>query len=148
MYKRILAPIDGSAASERGLREAIALARDQGAALRLLHVLDEFMPLVDPSLWPGFEQLSQALSGEGHKLLAEAQTAASKQSVSAEVVQRGTLDNRAAPAIVAEARDSNCDLIVMGTHGHRGVGRLFLGSDAVAVLQTSPVPVLVVRPPE
>jgi nucleotide-binding universal stress UspA family protein len=146
MYKRILAPIDGSAASERGLREAIALACDQGATLRLLHVLDEFMPLVDPSLWPGFEQFSQALSSEGHKMLAHAQTMAGKQGVSVEVVQRGTLDNRAAPAIVAEARDSNCNLIVMGTHGHRGIDRLMLGSDAVAVLQTSPVPVLVVRP--
>jgi len=148
MYKRILSPFDGSAVSERGLREAIALARDQGATLRLLHVLDEFMPLVDPSLWPGFEQLSEALSSEGHKLLAEAQAMASKQGVSTEVVQRGTLENRAAAAIVAEARDSNCDLIVMGTHGHRGVHRLMLGSDTVAVLQTSPVPVLVVRPPE
>ncbi len=145
MYKRILAPIDGSAASERGLREAIALARDQGATLRLLHVLDEFMPLVDPSLWPGFEQLSQALSKEGHKLLAEGRTKASEQGLSVEVVQRGTLDNRAAAAIVAEARDSSCDLIVMGTHGHRGMNRLLLGSDAVAVLQTSPVPVLLVR---
>jgi len=144
MYKRILVPIDGSAASQRGLREAIALARDQAATLRLLHVLDEFMPLIDPSLWPGFEKFSQALSSEGHKLLAEAQTM--EQGVSVEVVQRGTLENRAAPAIVAEARDSNCDLIVMGTHGRRGMGRLLLGSDALAVLQTSQVPVLLVRP--
>jgi len=146
MYKRILVPIDGSAASQRGLREAIALARDQAATLRLLHVLDEFMPLIDPSLWPGFEKFSQALSSEGHKLLAEAQTMAVEQGVSVEVVQRGTLENRAAPAIVAEARDSNCDLIVMGTHGRRGMGRLLLGSDALAVLQTSQVPVLLVRP--
>ena len=61
---------------------------------------------------------------------------------------RETLDNRAASAIVAAARDAGCDLIVMGTHGRRGASHLVLGSDAEAVLKTSPVPVLLVRTPE
>ena len=55
--------------------------------------------------------------------------------------------SRVADAILGEARDAHCDLIVIGTHGRRGIDRALMGSDAERVLRESPVPVLLVRAP-
>ncbi len=148
MYQRILVPVDDSAASQRGLREAIGLARDQRAALHLVHVIDSFMPMVDPAFWPNLTDLNRGLKGSAEALLAKAAGEAKQAGVTTATEVRETLDNRAASAIVAAARDAGCDLIVMGTHGRRGASHLVLGSDAEAVLKTSPVPVLLVRTPE
>ncbi len=148
MYQRILVPVDDSAASQRGLREGIALARDQRATLHLVHVVDSFMPMVDPAFWPNLTDLDRGLKESAAKLLARAADEARQAGVSVDTEVRDTLDNRAASTIVAAARDCGADLIVMGTHGRRGASHLVLGSDAEAVLKTSPVPVLLVRTPE
>ena len=148
MYQRILVPVDDSAASQRGLREAIGLALDQRATLHLVHVIDSFMPMVDPAFWPNLTDLNRGLKDSAEALLAQAAAEAKQAGVAADTEVRETLDNRAASAIVAAARDAGCDLIVMGTHGRRGASHLVLGSDAEAVLKTSPVPVLLVRTPE
>ncbi len=148
MYQRILVPVDDSAASQRGLREAIGLALDQRATLHLVHVIDSFMPMVDPAFWPNLTDLNRGLKDSAEALLAQAAAEAKQAGVATDTEVRETLDNRAASAIVAAARDAGCDLIVMGTHGRRGASHLVLGSDAEAVLKTSPVPVLLVRTPE
>jgi nucleotide-binding universal stress UspA family protein len=148
MYQRILVPVDDSAASQRGLREAIGLALDQRATLHLVHVIDSFMPMVDPAFWPNLIDLNRGLTDSAEALLAQAAAEAKQAGVATDTEVRETLDNRAASAIVAAARDAGCDLIVMGTHGRRGASHLVLGSDAEAVLKTSPVPVLLVRTPE
>jgi nucleotide-binding universal stress UspA family protein len=148
MYKHILSPSDGSATSERGLQEAIALARDQGARLRLLHVIDPYVPIIDPMFAAGVADMRQAMLPAANELLAKAQARAREGGVEATVTVRETFENRAAGAIVAEASEAGCDLIVMGTHGRRGFKQLALGSDAQIVLRTSPVPVLLVRAQE
>jgi nucleotide-binding universal stress UspA family protein len=151
MYKHILAPIDGSAASQRGLQEAIGVARDQQAQLRLLSVVDDSLAAIERSAFHGYDELVDALRVAGQAVLAEGRQQALAQGLQAaqvETIQRETTAHRVAGSIVAEAKKAGCDLIVMGTHGRRGVSHLVLGSDAELVIKTSPVPVLLVRPPD
>jgi len=148
MYKRILAPIDGSDAAQRGLQEAIALALDQQAKLRLLFVVDASMSAIDPSAFLAYDELLGALRNTGQAVLGKGEQQALDRGAQVDTVLRETTDRRVAGTIVAEAKEADCDLIVMGTHGRRGWSHLVLGSDAEAVIKTSPVPVLLVRPPD
>lgn len=144
MYKEILVPVDGSAASTRGLEEAIEIAKGTGATLHLAHVVDEFVIAAAkaPAAW---RELSEAIRASGEKVLAEAVALAEKSGVSVTSELLKATDGGAAGAIVQQAKKLGADLIVMGTHGRRGLRRLTLGSDAELVLRTSPVPVLMVR---
>ncbi len=145
VYRKILVPIDGSPASNRGLAEAIALARNQGATLRLVHVLDELI------LGPGAETVVylgntvDLLREAGAPIIAKAQAAVQASGLEAESIILEITGGRAADSIVAEAKAWGADLIVLGTHGRRGAKRLVMGSDAEEIVRTAPVPVLLVR---
>jgi nucleotide-binding universal stress UspA family protein len=141
MYKHLLVPLDGSDTSKGGLHEAIALATPLNAKLRLVHVISIYTMTVD--IDP--EKIRSDLQQRGRELLetAAAQVRAAGLGVSTEV--RDSKGARVAEAIVQEARDAGCDLIVIGTHGRRGFNRVFMGSDAERVLRESPMPVLLVR---
>ncbi|HEX2830479.1 MAG TPA: universal stress protein [Burkholderiales bacterium] len=147
MYRRILVPVDGSAPSLLGLKQAIGLARDQHARLRVLNVVDELViapMLMEPASFDVAEMLGP-IRAEGRKVLERAAATAAKAGVKAETAQ---IDSRAGPvsgAILADARRWGADVIVMGTHGRRGMNRLLLGSDAERVLRDATVPVLLVR---
>jgi len=147
MYQRILVPIDGSHTAARGLAEAIALARELKATLRLLNLTGDFALMVEMSSAIDFEKYREGLNQFGQRLLAEASEQAKAQGVASETSMLDLRGNRVADAIVEEARKSRCDLIVIGTHGRRGVSRAMLGSDAENVMRSSPVPVLLVREP-
>lgn len=144
MYKKILVPVDGSAASERGLEEAIGLAKITGATLDLAHVVDEFVIAAReaPAEW---QKLSDALQESGEKVLADAEAVVRKHNVPFKRELLKATGGSAAGAIIDQAKKLSTDLIVMGTHGRRGLRRLTLGSDAELVLRSSPVPVLMVR---
>jgi len=146
MYKRILAPIDGSDASLRGMQEAIALALDQRASLQFLYIVDASMAAVDPSVFVAYDELLAALRDTGVGVLGKAERLALDRGATVTTKLLETTERRAAPTIVDEAKKSGCDLIVMGTHGRRGLSHLVLGSEAEVVIKTSPVPVLLVRP--
>ena len=148
MYSRILCPIDGSAASERGLDEAIRLARDQKARLRLLYAIDAHLAAMDPYGTVNIADLIEASRGYGKELLERAGTRARAEGVEVEVATLDTLAGPVGEMITDDARASGADLIVMGTHGRRGVRRVVMGSDAELVVRTSPVPVLLVRAQE
>ncbi|VTU22189.1 universal stress protein [Variovorax sp. PBL-E5] len=145
MYQRILVPVDGSSAAERGLREAIRLAAEQRSRLRLLLVIDDFPMLVEMSAISSFEASMQKLRQYGEGVLAEAKAKALEAGIQADAVLREVTQGRVADIIVDEAQTAACDLIVMGTHGRRGFSRLALGSDADRVVRSSRVPVLLVR---
>ena len=147
MYKRILVPIDGSDTAARGLAEAISLARDLKATLRLLNLTSDFMPMIEMTSGIDTEKFRDGLNQFGKRLLAKASEQADRHGVTAETSLHDLRGSRVADAIVEEARESRCDLIVIGTHGRRGVARAMLGSDAENVVRSSPVPVLVVRAP-
>ena len=144
-YRKILVPVDGSIASNRGLVEAIALARNQGARLRLVHVLDELI------LGPGAETVVYLgntvglLREAGEQVVAKAEAAVRASGLESESVILEITGGRAADSIVAQAKAWGADLIVLGTHGRRGARRLVMGSDAEEIVRTTPVPVLLVR---
>jgi len=146
-YRKILVAVDGSPASSKGLREAIRLARAEGAKLFIMHVVDEFQAFaaMDGLVGlPGADLLS-ALREGGKRILAKAVGIALKQKIKPKGILREMLSGPAAYPIVREARKLRADLIVLGTHGRRGVRRLVLGSDAEQVVRTASVPVLLVR---
>lgn len=149
MYQRILVPIDGSPTASAGLAEAIQLAKLTGAQLRLINVID---PLVFAS---GFESLGGysadmfALLKEGSaKVLADAKTLAQAAGVEVQTQSIEGLAARVSDVVADQVRSWKADLVVIGTHGRRGVGRLVLGSDAEQIVRSATVPVLLVRSPE
>lgn len=146
MYKRILAPIDGSDASRRCLEEAVALAKDQGASLQLLFVIDASMRSIDTFAFLDRDELLGALRNTAQDVLGRGEQLALDRGVKVQTVLRESTDPRVSAAIVDEANKLDCNLIVMGTHGRRGLSHIVLGSDADAVVKSSPVPVLLVRP--
>jgi nucleotide-binding universal stress UspA family protein len=142
MYKKIFCPIDGSETSNRGMREAIELAKDQQAQLCFLHVVD-FSVLI--MYTPVIENSFDAIRDAGQEILNSAVAAARDRGVSAESRLAEILTGRPAPTIVEEAEKYGADLIVIGTHGRRGISRLLLGSDATGVVSTGKMPVLLVK---
>jgi nucleotide-binding universal stress UspA family protein len=146
MYKRILVPLDGSDTARRGLVEAVGLARALGAQLHLLHVVADLEWLVEMASVASNAKLHEEMQRYGEELLTSAAGYVAAQGVAAETTLREAAGVASAKVIVDEAVTADCDAIVMGTHGRKGVSRLLLGSDASLVASTSPVPVLLVRP--
>lgn len=145
MYQRILVPVDGSAASLLGLNEAIRLAQDQKAALRLLHVVHDFLVAGGHGAAAYSTMLRQDLRDRGEKILDEAAGIARKQGLTVETKMVETPGGSVGELIVEQAGEWHADLLVLGTHGRRGIRRLVMGSDAEIVVRTTPVPVLLVR---
>ncbi len=148
MYRRILVPVDGSHTSTRGLQEAVELAKSQGAQLRLMHVVDESVLTLNPEAIVGTGELLDDIVNAGKQALKNAHALAERHRVSADTVMYENIAGRVAPLILEEAKKWHADLIVMGTHGRRGITHAVLGSDAETVVRSSPVPVLLVRAPE
>jgi nucleotide-binding universal stress UspA family protein len=149
MYERILVPVDGSATSAAGLGEAMKLAKLTGAQLRLLHVVDD-MPLAMSAEGYGAmtADLLSLLGEAGQKILQAARERVAAAGIAVDTVIFDSLGGRVCDRVAEQAAEWKADLIVLGTHGRRGIGRMVLGSDAEQVLRTSPVPVLLVRAPE
>lgn len=148
MFKRILVPVDGSHASGLGLDAAIRLAKDQRAALCLLHIVDQraiTQNLAGEGGAAVIDQIFDSLRASGRQIAAKAEAKARKQRVRAKAVMVENISRSVADVIVGQARKYRADLIVIGTHGRRGVSRLVMGSDAEGVVRTTPVPVLLVR---
>jgi nucleotide-binding universal stress UspA family protein len=148
MYRRILVPVDGSATSQRGLREAVALARELRATLVALYVCEPYPLMVDPTVIELWESFAREQHDQGAEVLDRARIEADKHGVAFERQLDESARSRASTVIIEAVTKHHCDLIVMGTHGRRGVERAMMGSDAERVLRTSPVPVLLVRSPE
>jgi len=147
MYQRILVPVDGSHTSTLGLQEAIRIAIDQRARLKVISVIDGFIIAQNFEGLIFADDMVGALRESSKKAINNALALVKKHGLKAEASTFETVGERVADVIVREARKWKADLIVIGTHGRRGVQRMVLGSDAEAVLRTSPVPVLTVRSP-
>ena len=145
MYQRILVPVDGSAAAERGVQEAIKLARAQHSRLLFLHVLDDYPMLQQVTSQASLDEMLNGLRHAGLDVLASARRTAEQAAVHCETLLREVTGKRVADIIIDQVGQHHCDLIVIGTHGRRGLARLTMGSDAEQVLRISPVPVLLVR---
>jgi len=146
MYKRILVPVDGSATSAKGLEEALRLAKLTGASLELVNVVDELSLAYGVEAYATYSQdVLAALRDGAREILDKAQQRAASAGISADTKMIETFGARVADLIIDEVVSAKADLIVIGTHGRRGVGRLLLGSDAEQILRLAPVPVLLVR---
>lgn len=142
MYKRILVPVDGSPTSGKALATALQLARESGGRLRIVHAFDELAFLSGLEYDNGVLRAARA---EADQVLTAAQESVAAAGVSADARLLETRGRRLGDAVADEARAFEADLVVVGTHGRRGVGRVLLGSGAEQVIRTAPVPVLAVR---
>jgi nucleotide-binding universal stress UspA family protein len=145
LYKRILVPVDGSATSNAGLKEAVRLAKNQHAKLRLLNIVDEMVVFNTPDGGINVEPILNALKRGGKQILRKSEKAARAQGVRPDSELWESAGVRVAQVIVERARRWRADLIIMGTHGRRGVNRMLLGSDAELVVRNAAVPVLLVH---
>lgn len=149
MYERILVPVDGSLTSNRGLDEAIRLATLTHARLRLLHVIDELSFALAMDAYAGFagDWLGE-LRANGARILDAAKAKVLAAGLAGETVLHDSFEGSVHNVVVNEASTWPADLIVLGTHGRRGVGRWVMGSSAEHILRYATVPVLLVRAPE
>jgi len=144
-YRRILVPVDGSTTSNAGVREAVKLAKAQRARLRLVHVVDEFSAFSTPEGGINAGTLINLMKQSGKQILRRTERLAAGLGAKPETVLCESVGARVADVITQQAKRWRADLIVMGTHGRRGVNRLLLGSDAELVARSSPAPLLLVR---
>lgn len=151
MYKRILVPVDGSDTSDRALQAALDMATDAGpeARLRVVHVTDESAWLSGYDAYGGaVEQILLAMREKGERILEAAMVRVRATGVTADQQLFDEPGGRLGDTIAGAASQWNADLIVVGTHGRHGIGRVLIGSGAEQVIRHAPVPVLVIRSAE
>jgi len=145
MFKTILVAVDGTAVSDFALEEAILLATEQRATLCVLHVVEEFVPFQGSETAVYVEGLWEVLRNAGKEILAKAVNKAKQRSATTRSILMEAVGRRVSDVILEQAKSCNADLIVLGTHGRRGMSRLVMGSDAENVIREADVPVLLVR---
>ena len=149
MYTHILVPVDGSSTSDRGLEEAVKLAKLTGARLRLIHVVNQAVYATGmEGMTAMTADLVPLLRERGEQILKKCKTRVEASGVPVDTALFDDFAGRVCDLVVAEALKWPADLIVLGTHGRRGVGRIFMGSDAEQILRLAPTPVLLVRASE
>ena len=147
MYQRILVATDGSALSKKAVKHAISLAASTGASLVALKVV----PRYPVSFFDGSATLSvETVSEAEKKWVTDAETqldAVAKEAQAAGVKTKTAVvkSDLIAESIISAARKHKADLVVMASHGRKGLKRILLGSEALAVLTHSEVPVLILR---
>jgi len=147
MYKQILVPVDGSDTSNRTLKEAIKLAKDQQAALRLIHVVDgATVYMMTETPYPIVDYLKM-MREAGQKVLSTGALTTQEAGIKVDtkLVVTESLTQRICDAVNEEAKHWPADLIVIGTHGRRGFNHLMLGSVAEGVIRLATNPVLICR---
>ena len=144
MFKHILLPVDGSAASAEAVQKGLALARAFSSTVTVIYVIDPYaFTGMGTDFSYGQTEYLNAANAEARETLAAAQALFTAQGVTAQTsvieaqsIYRGILDT---------ADSTGADLIVMGSHGRRGLEKLVLGSVTAQVLSHAQLPVLVVR---
>ena len=146
MCSKILVAVDGSDISSHALKQAIELARKLNAQLRIVHVVDMgWFPLA-PELGIDIQTLSAARRSVGESIIAAASDSAKQDGFEAEaaLLETGSPAQHVADAITQEALRWPADMMVLGTHGHRGFQRLILGSVAEQTARQSAMPVMLI----
>lgn len=147
MYQRILVPTDGSTLSKKAMRSAVELAASLGAEVVALNVVPRYpqsyfeggIPVATSEV----SRVEKQWAERGQAIADEVGKAAEKAGVKAKAVT--VKSDLVAEAILAAARKNKCDLVVMASHGRKGLKRLLLGSETQHVLTHGNIPVLVLR---
>lgn len=149
MYTRIVVGIDGSELATKALRHALALAKESGARLFAVTSTEPSIlmasgaEMVAVNTGEIITELEEAKATSAQTVLSEADALAKAEGIKLEKIH--VASSIAADALLGTAEQQGADLIVMGSHGRRGLGRLLLGSQAAEVLARSTIPVLVVK---
>jgi len=149
MFERILVALDGSKTSDAGLRAALELAVAHRASLYALHVVDDaaLVPSVDAAYLPSayLDRYYEGIREQGRSTLAKAEALARSCGAACTPLLVETMGESIAHTILRQARKVHAHVIVLGTHGRRGLRRALMGSDAEEVVREANVPVLLVR---
>lgn len=147
MFKHILIPTDGSDLSKKAVKKGIEFAKKIKARVTAVHVVPEFRVVADESF--------VSLSPSAKKRFEEDSLRHAETMLSSVVLQAKAKGVRCAAVaeandlpyqqIIATAKSKKCDLIMMASHGRRGIASVLLGSETAKVLTHSTIPVLVVR---
>ena len=145
MYKNILIATDGSELADKALDQGLALAKALGARACIVHVTEPWSTYVtgEAAMVFPFEEYEKAVAGNANEILTKAGEAARRAGVTSETLH--VKDRHPAEGILETAAARGSELIVMASHGRRGLGRLILGSQANDVVTQSVVPVLICR---
>jgi nucleotide-binding universal stress UspA family protein len=145
MYKHLLIATDGSELAQKAVDHGLALAKALSAKATVITVTEPWDVVVVPDaavVFPPDDYEESAAAGAA-KILISVHEAAEKIGVSCETLH--IKDRHSGEGIVEMAKEKGCDLIVMASHGRRGLGRLILGSVANDVVTHSNIPVLIYR---
>jgi nucleotide-binding universal stress UspA family protein len=148
MFKHILLPTDGSKLSDRAVQRGLELAKALGARVTAVHVIPEFRMMADESfVLPTTADLKRRYDKESEaraeKMLGKIGERAKEAGVKYECL--AVAGDVPFEHIIETAKKRKCDLIMMASHGRRGISGLLLGSETAKVLTHSKIPVLVVR---
>jgi nucleotide-binding universal stress UspA family protein len=148
MYQRILIATDGSDLAGKGVTHGVALAKRLNVPVTVVTVTEPWAVLdISRMARQGNQnpiaQFEEMAAAAASNVLHKAKEIAKAQGVSCDVIH--IADQHPAEGIIAAAKEKGCDLIVMASHGRRGVNRLLLGSQANEVVTHSKAPVLIVR---
>ncbi|MGV3571170.1 MAG: universal stress protein [Ramlibacter sp.] len=147
MYRRILVPTDGSTLSQKAVASAIGLAASLGAEVVALNVVPRYpASYMDGALDISVTEVArveQVWAERGREMADAVREAAERAGVKAKAVTVSS--DLVAEAILGAVRKHQCDLVVMASHGRKGLQRLLLGSETQHVLTHGDVPVLVLR---
>jgi nucleotide-binding universal stress UspA family protein len=147
MYKRIMVAVDGSHTSELALHEAINLAKALEGRLRLIHAVDEISTNWYAGGYANPAEIWEAMAKSGRDILEKAAATVAEAGLETDtkLIEINT-PGRRIPEVIAEEADAwPADLIVVGTHGRRGLSHVFLGSVAEGIVRVSAKPVLLIR---
>ncbi|WP_436901119.1 universal stress protein [Halovenus halobia] len=139
MYENILLPSDGSEGMGPVIEHARKLADIHDATVHVLYVANT-AALSDLPLESSWEGVNSALHQQGEQAIE-----AAREQIGEIPTKAAVVDGSPSKEIIAYAEDTNCDLIVMGTHGRSGVDRLLLGSVAGRVVRSADIPVMTIR---
>jgi nucleotide-binding universal stress UspA family protein len=145
MYQRILVPVDGSETATKAMVTALQMARDSGGQVHLVHVVEGMTPLAADPYGAYSGEVIEIMRQSGSKILEDALEVAKAAGVPADTELFDNFGERLADVVADAATRFKADLIVVGTHGRRGLGRMMLGSGAEQIIRLAPVPVLVIR---
>jgi nucleotide-binding universal stress UspA family protein len=145
MYKHILIAVDGSDLSDKALKQGLELAKAISAKTSILHVTAPWASVAVGEIAIMFppQEYEANMASAAQKLLARGKSTADAAQVPCTTVHLS--DPQPYKAILAEAESHGADLIVMGSHGRRGIAGLLLGSETSKTLTHSKIPVLVYR---
>jgi nucleotide-binding universal stress UspA family protein len=145
MYKHILIATDGSDLAGKAVVEGLNLAKALGAQVTIATVTEPWATQMagEAAIVFPFEDYDKAMAANATEILSKASEAAGNAAVSCSTVH--VRERHAAEGLLETAKARNCDLIVMASHGRRGLARLLLGSQAQSVVTHSPIPVLICR---